>query len=281
MVKSEWLDALQLRRPQSRRLALSAPWGTHVPGGRGPGMYLLPSGIAHLLLPGQPPLAMAAGDVVVLPQGIPHALASEPTAPLRPMDECLGACHGEASALRGGGSGAVADLHALCFDIADPTAQTMLGFAPQVLVIRGPTASTWFSHIRNATVELLDSGTGEPAIQARLGELVLAEALSTQPAQPMTNREDLPILKAVLLLRTHLGQRWTIGRLARQVGQSRSAFYSHFVRVMGCPPAQYLLRARMEEAMVQLRAGGRSDTVSAAVGYRAPTAFSAAFRVDP
>jgi AraC-like DNA-binding protein len=74
-------------------------------------------------------------------------------------------------------------------------------------------------------------------------------------------------------------ENWTLEKLAKHVGLSRSVFAERFAAVVGTPPMHYLARWRMQIALGLLN--GRRDniaTIAAEIGYGSETAFSHAFK---
>ncbi len=72
---------------------------------------------------------------------------------------------------------------------------------------------------------------------------------------------------------------WTLERLAREVGTSRSSFAEQFTVYVGIPPMQYLGRWRLQLAARLLESGTVSVAQAAsAVGYRSEAAFNRAFK---
>jgi AraC-like DNA-binding protein len=71
---------------------------------------------------------------------------------------------------------------------------------------------------------------------------------------------------------------WTVERLARLVGLSRSVLAERFTEMVGQPPMQYLALWRMQLASRLLVDGGQVAEVAAAVGYESEAAFSRAFK---
>ena len=75
------------------------------------------------------------------------------------------------------------------------------------------------------------------------------------------------------------GRDWTVARLAREVGQSRSAFAAAFTETLGQTPLAYLTSWRMTVAARLLRETTLGiAAVAHRVGYRNPYAFATAFR---
>jgi AraC-like DNA-binding protein len=72
---------------------------------------------------------------------------------------------------------------------------------------------------------------------------------------------------------------WTLERLARDIGASRSVLADRFAHFVGLPPIQYLTRWRMQIAARLLAEGaGKVSAVALEVGYDSEAAFSRAFK---
>jgi len=90
--------------------------------------------------------------------------------------------------------------------------------------------------------------------------------------------DDPEISTAISLVRQQLSAHWTVDRLARQVGLTRTVFISRFRRSVGESPMRYIMRLRLSAA-----AGLLSTTrlslldIAAATGYRNDSSFSKAF----
>lgn len=91
------------------------------------------------------------------------------------------------------------------------------------------------------------------------------------------DRLRIPI--ALSLIHSHPDRRWTLEKLAGEVGVSRSAFAAEFVAVVGEPLTPYLTRLRMTRAadMLRWQPVAVAD-VAWNVGYESVAAFSRAFR---
>jgi AraC-like DNA-binding protein len=87
------------------------------------------------------------------------------------------------------------------------------------------------------------------------------------------------ISAALRLIHASPADPWTVERLARKVGLSRSRFAERFATLLGVSPMQYLARWRMQLA-VRILDEKRSSIaqVAAEVGYQSEAAFQRAFK---
>ena len=120
---------------------------------------------------------------------------------------------------------------------------------------------------------------------ARLSELLFVETIRQYlsrlgPAQTgwLSGLRDPVVGHALGELHGAPRESWTVERLARRVGLSRSMFSERFTAMVGDPPMQYLARWRMQLASHQLLAGDSVAVVADAVGYQSEAAFSRAFK---
>ena len=74
------------------------------------------------------------------------------------------------------------------------------------------------------------------------------------------------------------GDDWSVERMATAVHMSRAAFFRQFSEVCGEPPAQFLLRLRMQLAAQRLQRGDSITRAAEYVGYQSNAAFTRAFR---
>lgn len=92
-------------------------------------------------------------------------------------------------------------------------------------------------------------------------------------------QRDERVEEAIGLMRGELHEHWTVAKLARRVGLSRSVFARRFVADRGVSPLRYLARERMEHAADLLR---RTDwslvEIAERVGYDSQFAFNRAFK---
>jgi AraC-like DNA-binding protein len=100
------------------------------------------------------------------------------------------------------------------------------------------------------------------------------------PAQTgwLAGLRDPIVSDALAALHREPHEHWTVERLARTVGLSRSVLAERFTLLAGHPPMQYLALWRMQLASRLLRDGTHVAATAAAVGYESEAAFSRAFK---
>ena len=84
--------------------------------------------------------------------------------------------------------------------------------------------------------------------------------------------------KAMAAVHQDPQEEWTLERLGRKAGMSRSRFAFHFHRCVGMTPLDYLTEWRLSLAQVLLKEGRPVKTVAPEVGYSSAAAFNRAFR---
>jgi AraC-like DNA-binding protein len=265
------------------------PWGltlSHVPGAA---FHAVTDGTAWLLAANRPGTRLMPGDVVLLPTGLAHDLASDPDAHREPFDHLAAEqalATGDALHL---GTGPV-QTRIVCASYHQDPAVTLpvLRLLPEILHVR----STQATGALAATVGLLaaELGQRQPGSAAVLNHIVeilfvqlLRAWLSTEPpaaappswlrglADPITGR-------AITALHADPGAGWTTGTLAAHVGVSRATLARRFAIHVGDTPAGYLTRWRMDLAARRLRdTDDPISIIAASVGYTSEYAFSRAF----
>jgi AraC-like DNA-binding protein len=273
-------------------LDAAEPWGLVLDAVPGAAFHAVTDGLAWLRIAGRPDLRLMPGDVVLLPTGIAHILASAPGAGTMPFDHAAAEralAAGESLRL-GTGPG---QTRVLCASYRQDPAVTvpLLTLLPDVLHIPARQAGTAL----DATLRLLASEISQPQLGAaavldRIVDILLVQLLrawlATDPARARTPSwlsalTDPVAGPALAVLHTQPGRDWTISSLAAAVGVSRATLARRFPAQVGCTPAAYLTRWRMDLAAVRLR--DTDDTVGAvarSLGYTSEYAFNRAFTRD-
>jgi AraC-like DNA-binding protein len=271
------------------RVEAGGDWGVSWLLVTGAAFYAVTSGMAWLSRPGQEPLQLMPGDVVLLPTGAAHGLSSAPGVPLAP---CYG-CDADKVMADGNvvrlGTGEV-QTHILGGSYEyDPTVSTqVMASLPEVLHIRADNGGTCLDD----TVRLLSRELAYPQLAAgyvlnRLVDIALVQLLRVWLAgRPEELRGtwlsalDDPVVGAALTtMHEEPARAWTTESLASKLTISRSTLTRRFRAATGTAPADYLTRWRMDLAAVRLRdTDDTLDAIARSVGYTSVYAFSRAFR---
>lgn len=299
---SEVLRVCRLRGAAVLNADFGAPWSvaagsttalarTFLPDADSPALFhLVLSGECLVQAAGLEPTRIAAGEALLVVRGTAHRLGSAADAPEAALSSLAKPpLAGELVAIHHGGQGArtrlVTGLAALERPLCDP----ILDALPDVLRadLRGsPAARLMEEALGFALSESEAPRAGGVATLARLAELVFIEILRRQvEASPpgatgwIAGLDDRYVGRALALMHGKPGENWTVEKLARQVGLSRSALAERFVQILGEPPIAYLSSWRLRLAAQKLANTRRTvESIASDAGYESSGAFSHAFK---
>jgi len=237
-----------------------------------------------------PPLHLNAGDIVIFPGGAPNMMSSSPGAQAepdmamycRPTDD-----HLPFSLQMGGGQDRTRFVCGHLGCDARPFNPLLAALPPMVCIRKPANGSGWVTDlIRVALAEGGGSRAGRQAVLAKLSELMFVEAirifLESMPANSrgwLSGLRDMHVGEALRLIHSHPAEDWTVDRLSRKVGLSRTIFADRFTDYVEVSPMQYLTRWRLQLASRLLEQSGTSIARAAAeVGYESEAAFNRAFK---
>ena len=262
---------------------------------------MIAKGSGWAAVSGQAPVRLAAGDIVMFPQGDRHVLSSAPDLqPSRLSADWVFARRNDPKPLPISYHQGVVDAGA-ALPVAEADTIAVCGFLgcdlrpfnpliaalPRVLHLPASRAGSWVSHvIDQAVVESHSRRPGGDAVLERLSEMMFVDAarryLDVLPEDAtgwLAGLRDRFVGKALALMHERPTHAWTVDDLAREVGLSRSAFHERFVQYVGQPPMQYLAGWRIQLGARLLRESNRNVmTIALDVGYDSEAAFSRAFR---
>ena len=267
---------------------LRAPWAFRVEGEPVAKFHLVLDGRA-LLSCGRKSVALGPGDLALLPRGNAHTLGVDRDSPAVPLELLLaGHAVDGGSGLRYGGTGPLTRLLCGGFALADGIPGSTLALLPDLLQLEyDPAVTSWLAPTLGALREEAETGRlGASAIVEKLTDVFLAQALRAwllrgEPDGLADARLilDESIAEAVRVLNTNPSEAWSLERLAKHVGLSRSALVTKFREGIGQPPMQYLKEIRLREA-AECLATGRLTVYEIArrAGYHSDAAFAKAFK---
>ncbi|REE23847.1 AraC-like DNA-binding protein [Paraburkholderia sp. BL27I4N3] len=257
--------------------------------------HLITEGGCWASLPEDPESAIyvAAGELLVVPQGEAHLLGSSldiapgPTGEL--LENQLRNAPGQLMALRYGGGGDRTRLVCGFLACDDTLSNPVLSALPRIFKVdmRNDPQSAWLeSSLRFAAAEAAEWRVGSAIVLARLSELLFVEAVRRCIDALPSDRKgwlagvgDRFVGRALALMHAQPAHGWTVDELARKAGLSRSALAQRFTQLLGQPPMQYLAHWRLQIAAQELRVGTKSlAAVADQVGYESEAAFNRAFK---
>ena len=280
----------------------SAPWSVRTPPSRLMAPYVSPEPrhviIYHLLTHGRaytnvvdgPQVSLSAGDIVVFPHGDPHILGNGRDVEPRDHERILKEILSQGLKLARMGGGGEITRFVCGYLLCDPQlSKAFLGGLPPMFKVNiaNDSSGHWLENsIRYSVGQAVASQTGSEIVLAKLSEALFAETLRRYvdllpPGQTgwLAGARDPEVGSALALVHRQPSDPWTIAKLARQVGVSRSVLAERFRHFLGVPPMAYLTRWRLQLGAQLLASTSHSVAqIAAEVGYESEPAFNRAFK---
>ena len=130
-------------------------------------------------------------------------------------------------------------------------------------------------------------GPGAESLLCRLAEICMIQSLRAYAVQQWSEVAspkgmtffETRVNRAVQLINSNPTGDWSVSKLARDVGMSRSSFSESFTRNVGEPPMSYVTNVRMGRAAELLKLGKQSvSEIADQVGYESDSAFARTFK---
>ena len=298
---SDVLRAVRLTGAIFFDIHASTPWvaetppGPSIVGAMFPGAehlisyHVITEGKCWACIPGEEPMQLSAGDIIVLPHGDTHVLTSTPGMRRSPdMSLYRHPVDGQlpVSISMGDANGEPAGFVCGFLGCDVRPYNPLLDALPRVIRVSEQAGGGIATFIRFALAESKAPRIGGECVLGRLSELMFVDAvrryLETLPPDRMdwlAGLRDPFVGRALTALHRNPARDWTLEGLGRDVGLSRSALAERFTQFVGRPPMQYLASWRMQLAANHLMTGIESvASVANRVGYESEAAFSRAFK---
>jgi AraC-like DNA-binding protein len=303
-ILSDVLHDLRLESAVFCVLELRAPWALAKDPLEAAPFHIVVEGRCLLDRADAPPLELAAGDLVILPRGEGHVLASGPGVERTSFKEVLlrnGRSNTWAPGRQppqtrrpleirfGDPAGAVARLVSGVFAFRDLRRNPIIEGLPGVIHLRGEQGRgpAWLeSSLRLLLDEAFSEAPGWSTVAQRVADIIFVQAvrafLSSQPTSVggwLRGLTDPQVSKALARVHSAPEVALTLEGLAREVGMSRTVFAQRFRMLVGESVMAYVARRRMHVAAGLLGSADLSlAEVAARVGYDSDVAFSKAFK---
>ncbi|MBO9514646.1 MAG: AraC family transcriptional regulator [Variovorax sp.] len=293
-VLSEVLAICRSERAVTARFSLGAPWALHSDGVPGAMIRLSRGAPYWIRLEGAAPVRVESGDLVMLPLGAAHTIASALEVPAEPFAALI-ALHADGPkdenplVFSHGGGGETTEVFSALLWFSAYCRHSVFRMLPPLIHIREremPMAGCLATTMQSLIMETLDRRPGWRLSAARMGELllvnILRERLGRQAAQDpgwLRGLADPAIARAIMGIHRAPQQAWRVEQLAAEAAMSRSAFCERFKALVGQTPIGYLTAHRMALAAEQLEAGVlRPADIAEQAGYESEKVFARAFR---
>lgn len=221
--------------------------------------HAIERGGGWLRIAGHEPLALAGGDLVVVPRGTGHTLTDSLGSRARPLAEMVPArADAGCAVMRGGGEGAETRFVCGSFRFERRDTHPLVELLPAVIHLRPaetPAAEWLTATLRFLAWETREARPGTETIVSRLTDVIFVQMLRAWLESLPEGRggwlgalRDRQIGAALAHVHRAPERPWTNAALAAAVGMSRSRFAARFSALVGEPPVAYLSRWRLETA---------------------------------
>lgn len=289
-VLSQLIAGMRTDRPQAFVIEGRAPWGREYPPVPGAGFHVLLEGSVVLSLSGGRSVRLSVGDVVVLPTGTGHGMASAAGVPL------VAFAHEAEPSLDGapvvlgpdGEAQAESTTRMLCgtYVYDNERVHPLMHRLPEVIHL--PARLGAHGELGTATrllaAEIAASREGRDLALTSLLDLLLVQIFRAWFAEHPEHGwaaafHDPTVTTALQLIHQRPDEPWTVDTLGAEAGLSRAAFSRRFTALVGLPPMSYLTWWRMTVAARALHDEevGLAE-IARRVGYASPYAFANAFK---
>jgi AraC-like DNA-binding protein len=286
-VLSDIVASMRVGMPHSARVDLPAPWGLKFPASPGAGFHVILRGAAWLLAPGAEPIPLAAGDVLFLPHGGKHVIASNVDASLADVSQSATGDWVVAEDLPPGGS--VTSMLCGTYLLDRSHAHPLLTGLPDVVHLPARVGDRAAVHDTVALLgrELEEGGPGVDALVPVLLEALLVYILRSWLVEQggptvagwAAALSDPVVAVALSAIHEDPAKAWTVQTLADRATISRAALARKFTAVVGRTPLGYLTWWRMVMACRQLTStNAPMRSIAQSSGYTSEYAFAKAFK---
>lgn len=296
---SDILTRLSLEGTLYFRTSFTEPWGVRVPAFRNVARFhYAHRGEALVRVEGQStPIFLARGDLAIVPHGAAHVLSCRHTGPdeALPLDDVLVQSgfpgHGT---LVWGGTESAQDTQLICghFALAEGSRHILLDRLPPSIHLRGygDELGPWLeATLRVIGAEAGGARLGGDLIALKMSEAIFAQAIRAHIEQSAVMADesgiagfaDSNIGRALTAFHRAPASEWTVEKLAREAGLSRTGFAERFVSRIGVTPMSYVTSWRMQIAREALAKGRLSVAETAELsGYASESSFSRVFKKE-
>jgi len=288
---SDVLSTLNMQGMFYFRTSFGGKWGVSVPAyNQAARFHLVVQGQLHVNLPSGENVILQPGDLILIPRGNSHILSDSPRDTAPPLETAL-----EDAGYDGNGLLAIGEGYEhkktklICghFSFRDGADHPLLRALPEHFIV------TPSQRAENPLLEdimrilLRQAFSQEHASTAsvtRLSETMFIEILrqnlvgDAAYGKIMSAFADQKISQAISIIHTQPNSDWTVEKLAKEIGMSRTRFASRFKELLNMGPMTYLSEWRLQKSLPLLSAPKSNiQQIAVEIGYKSAAAYSRAF----
>ncbi len=281
------LNTAGLKTNLLHRRILYEPWAVQFPCPVSIGFHVVTQGEAYLWRANaKTPDKLERGDIAFMARGTYHHISTHPDkAMLKDAPAVFDARYlQEEQPGRSGLLTLVSGAYQLWHEPLHPIFMEL----PEWYIIRAheiDMADSLYGCMQVLAGELRKPDLGSKAIVSSLLDvmfhLIFRRVLTLQERGEAWGKaaRDPIIGNALALMHQRHADNWTVERLAREVGISRSGFAARFKKALGSAPLQYLMTIRMLKAMKMLSDTQETiESIAYSIGYKDAFSFSKTFK---
>ncbi|MDM0053843.1 AraC family transcriptional regulator [Variovorax sp. J22R115] len=293
-VLSQVLASCRSERAATACFTLAAPWALNSLGVEGLLIRLARGAPYWIGLEGMEPQRVGPRDIVVLPNGGAHTVASAPNITPQPFAPLIArhqiGQHGDHPlAFSIDGRGPVTELLSLHLWMPALGEAALIAALPGLIIIREEEVAGTAA-LAMAAESLIDETfaqqPGWQLVAARIADLLLVHVLRRHlvdakgaPTGWLRALQDPALARVLQHLHADPARAWTVEQMARVGLVSRTVFTERFRRCLEVTPMDYLVALRMALAAERLCNSRQSlAQVAASIGYDSDKSFARAFR---
>lgn len=285
---SEVLQDFRLSGVNYGRCELRHPWSIAFPQQQLLRFHFVSEGPCWIHTEAQGWQELQNGDLVLLPQGVEHRLASKSDV----VGDSLKSCQvtklgGNVCEVVQEGTGATSTLFCGSMALGANALNPLIALMPPIIKgcdvagndpIVGPLLAAM-------TAEASQPQIGSATVLSRMADVLVARLIrcwvncsGASTSGWLAAIRDPHIGRALAAMHRDPGHDWTLETLAGVAGQSRSIFAERFSAILGEGAARYLARLRMQLARELLGQNMSVAEVASQLGYESEASFARAFK---
>lgn len=260
-----------------------SPWGMDIPKGNLSQFHLVSSG-SCLLIFGKKTTHLEKGDIVILPDGAPHQIKDHNDSICKPGQKVVTNILNGKKPFRG----KTESTQLICghYEMDQEVSHPVFEKLPKCIVIKSSEYGRFdliYSIFELLVEEMNLKKAGYETVSLRLAEILFISIIRhyylNQSKDQLNLFKDELVFNAIDLIHKKLGEEWSIEKLARQAGVSRTLFIDRFKKAVGEPPMKYVANWRLTKAKFLLKNTSLPlAQISEQIGYLSETSFNRAFK---